>query len=221
MKKIVACLLLVSSGSVLFGTDKISFGSLKRTNEKGSVGNDSSKMQQDLHAYSVSTLEGIQEYSGVETVTRFFAYPSCRCNQIPLISRLSLSNFTALRALNLSGVPLSGFDEDAFAGTPHLVRIDLDRCGLKEFPPVVGLNALCELFLSDNVISEVPDLSSLQGLKELRLSRNNITHVELKYLPACIRCLMLSGNPVIKDKEKVQVIRTGVSKYYYLAVEKK
>lgn len=221
MKKVVACLMLFSSGSVLFGADKISFEYLQKVAEKGSAGNSISEMQQDLHARSVATLEGIQEYPGVETVTRFFAYSNLRCNQIPVISRLSLSKFTALRVLNLQGVLLSGFDKDAFTDTPHLVSIDLDRCGLKEFPPVVGLNALCELFLSSNALSKVPDLSSLKSLRELRLTRNKIVTVEVKHLAPRLLCLMLSGNPVVEDKKNMQEISAKVSRFCCLDVKRK
>ena len=97
----------------------------------------------------------------------------------------SLSNMHALRRLTLSHNRLDiGSKKESFVGlkyvSPSLELLDLSFCSLSSIPSLqIGhLVNLHMLLLNDNEIQNVEGLDNLTSLRELRLNKNRIRHID-------------------------------------------
>lgn len=157
-----------------------------------------------------SSLDGLEKLPGIQTVYRLDVWHTG--NPLKPISQKAFSQLSGLTVLEIH-TALSGFEKDVFLGTPYLEKLDLARCSLTKFPPIMCLRNLREAHLHQNDITEVPDLSAMSNLRDLWLFNNKITHIVPKHfaLPS-IEALHLSQNPLKIEPGMFQCL----SKLYFL-----
>ncbi|XP_066246926.1 protein artichoke-like [Euwallacea similis] len=106
-------------------------------------------------------------------------------NLIEKIEGRALINLKKLRILDLSFNPLEVLHDSIFQEGLPIRVLSLVNCSISKIEPNAfrGLNNLNDLNLADNKLS-VPDLRHLDipGLRVLKLSRNNLSHLDEKAL---------------------------------------
>eukprot|EP00039_Didymoeca_costata_P014503 m.235034 g.235034 ORF g.235034 m.235034 type:complete len:1295 (+) comp16039_c0_seq3:221-4105(+) len=104
----------------------------------------------------------------------------------------------SLRRLYLDGNELENIQETAFDNLQALETLNLSRNKLASLPSsIANLKLLRKLFANDNKLKVLPKgLSQLQHMSILRLSRNNISKLDLDILQSKTITLHITGNPI-------------------------
>ena len=103
----------------------------------------------------------------------------------------SLGNLTQLK---ITGTPLSQEDLKAIGALPLLKELSLCDCRLTSVTPLIGLNSLVALDLSNNTIRDISPLSEMVNLVTLNLQRNAITDMSALSSCTALTTLDISSN---------------------------
>ena len=111
----------------------------------------------------------------------------------PIHDLAPLANLTQLKHLKLRGAPI--FDLTPLARLTSLEELVLERCGITDITPLAVLS-LHELWLWDNLVTDLSPLANMTTLTQLDLGSNRISDISLLRNLTNLTVLKISENQI-------------------------
>ena len=111
----------------------------------------------------------------------------------PIHDLAPLANLTQLKHFKLRGAPI--FDLTPLARLTSLEELVLERCGITDITPLAVLS-LHELWLWDNLVTDLSPLANMTTLTQLDLGSNRISDISLLGNLTNLTVLKISGNQI-------------------------